>query len=88
MAKSICVGCKFANWDRTPSGAIHRSGRGQCTWQTVFAIAASSITFDYRTDNTISALRGAVVVRGGVIGRRGPNVFTKCVVFEPSERKT
>lgn len=89
MTKSRCVGCKFAKWDRTPSGAIHREGRGECTWQKLFFTAASSITFDYHTvPNMIRAVRGAVVVRGGLIWRRGSNAVTNCVVFEPQERKT
>ena len=85
MTKSYCVGCKFAKWDRTPSGAIHRSGRGACTWHKIYAIAASGITYDH---NTVRALRGAVAVRGGLIWRRGSNAVTNCVMFEPLERKT
>jgi hypothetical protein len=89
MTKSLCVDCKFAKWDRTPSGAIHREGRGACTWQKIFAIAASGITFDHHTKpNEIRALRGAVAVRGGLIWRRGSNAVTTCVMFEPQERKT
>lgn len=88
MTKSLCVDCKFAKWDRTPSGAIHREGRGACTWQKIFAIAASCITFDYRTSPSVRALRGAVAVQGGLILRRGPSAVTNCVVFEPQERKT
>ena len=85
MTKSRCVGCKFAKWDRYPSGAIHRSGRGACTWHKIYAIAASRTTYDNQTGR---ALRGAVAIRGGHIWRRGSNAVTNCLVFEPQERKT
>lgn len=28
--KGVCVGCKFAEWDRTPSGRLDPSGNGKC----------------------------------------------------------
>ena len=27
-----CVGCKYAEWDKTASGRLHPSGGGRCTY--------------------------------------------------------
>lgn len=30
-----CIGCKFANWDKTKAGKLHPSGDGRCTYKYV-----------------------------------------------------
>lgn len=27
-----CLGCKYANWDKTETGRLHPSGRGVCSY--------------------------------------------------------
>lgn len=33
LVKSPCIGCRFAEWDRTKNGALHPNKSGRCTWR-------------------------------------------------------
>lgn len=33
LVKSPCIGCRFAEWQRTKSGALHPNKLGRCTWR-------------------------------------------------------
>jgi len=33
LVKSPCIGCRFAEWQRTKSGALHPNKLGHCTWR-------------------------------------------------------
>jgi len=43
--KTICNGCKYADWMRTSIGALHPSGAGQCTYAVTVAVPASCAYF-------------------------------------------
>lgn len=93
MAKSLCVDCKFADWDVKSNGALHHNGMGVCTWKKTFAVSASTLKPGFTTNSSFSVreewpggdFHNALFVRGSTISRRGSNIFTKCDVFERKE---
>lgn len=34
-----CFGCKFAEWQRTKTGALHPNKQGKCMWKVVIPVA-------------------------------------------------
>lgn len=32
LVKSPCIGCRFAEWERTKNGKLHPNKLGHCTW--------------------------------------------------------
>lgn len=72
--KTICNGCKYANWMRTSIGALHPSGAGQCAYAVVVPMPASSGYFP------------AIDARGRGIERTvrvGGTWLSECPVREP-----
>lgn len=74
MARSICVGCRHANWDRNKSGALHPSGHGKCGWHTTVLIAESA-----RHPENLGHRGGVLTLKGGTIWR-GDDGPSKCLV--------
>lgn len=33
LVRSPCVGCRFAEWERTANGKLHPDQSGRCTWR-------------------------------------------------------
>ena len=31
--KTICINCRFAEWEKTEAGRLHPLGHGLCTWR-------------------------------------------------------
>lgn len=62
----ICVGCKFANWSRTKTGALHPNGSGKCTWKATMKVPGSFNDYLYFRKLADRQLEFA----GGYIDRR------------------
>ena len=70
-----CIGCKYADWNKTKSGRLHPSGEGQCR-------------HDYQLPplpNSRYWLQSGLVALGGYI-ERGKVYITDCPYYE-SEAK-
>lgn len=37
-----CFGCKYAEWQRTKTGALHPNKQGRCTWKVSIPVALYS----------------------------------------------
>ena len=67
----ICVGCKYAEWLRTKTGALHPSGQGTCGYRLVVKLPGayslvgdqSSVALGYGRPNK------SLTVEGGRIDR-------------------
>ena len=66
-----CIGCRYAEWDKTKSGKFHPSGNGKCAFP--YKIPPLPIAFYY-----ISA--GAPIPSGGYINRKEQHK-EHCVYF-------
>lgn len=38
-----CVGCRFAEWNRTKAGRLHPSGDGRCNFNTALPVLPASM---------------------------------------------
>lgn len=47
---SVCVGCRYASWDKTTTGRRHPDGGGQCTWSVTVPFAESVPRFGMPKD--------------------------------------
>ena len=80
--KTICNGCRFANWDKTASGKLHPSGYGRCAYTADYAVPAS------HNGSWTQGRNGMFEVRGGGIHRTdtvGSTWLSACAVREPAE---
>lgn len=69
---STCAGCKFAEWDRTASGALHPKGAGKCRHPFILGLERQQAEANER--------RKAELVANGE-SRRKPH-FTASVRYE------
>lgn len=70
---SKCTDCRYAEWQRTPTGRISKSQPGRCTWTKTVRVAAACLKGKY--DNRLE-LRSEIAIWAD-------HEFSKCPVFEP-----
>jgi len=83
MNKSVCDGCKFANWKRTSNGRLHPDGSGKCKWQVKIALPPSANTGGYGRD--FSQLDSTLTLYGRHIWRSACDRYSVCAVREPAQ---
>ena len=80
---SVCMGCTFAEWDKTASGRLSPNGGGQCKWTVSIPFARHSAVYSTR-----SYIRGDRLVLRGTRIDRWKSRFTigeeACAVKEPA----
>lgn len=75
---SLCVTCRFAEWDRTKLGRLHPNGQGRCSAPSP-VIPKLSAAFWWSTFS-----RTEPTILGGIIERHYP--IPECPVFEQKEK--
>lgn len=76
---STCVGCIYAEWDRTASGSLHRSGDGRCRY-------LKENQMDYRLPAAFFwPFLTPPVPYGGRINRRAKDGVDKGCAFKSEE---
>ncbi len=40
-----CIGCRYANWEKTKIGRLHPSGKGVCTYRVKFPVLPASMSW-------------------------------------------
>ena len=79
---TICLDCKFAQWDRTQSGRLHPNGEGKCLWTKVVVMPASVPIYNQNAVNRITnSLFAGYIERGG----RG---LSKCPTYVRQQKPT
>lgn len=81
----ICRGCKYADWLRNKTGALHPSGQGKCTYKAAIKLPG---VYNFIGDQSNIVLgwgrtNKSVTVEGGRIDRsKGHEYPTACDVKE------
>lgn len=80
--KTVCDGCRFAEWEKTASGRLHPSGHGRCAYAANHPVPAS------HNGSWTQGRSGMFEVRGGNIHRTGiaaSSWLSACAVREPAK---
>jgi hypothetical protein len=78
--KTICNGCKFAEWKRTENGRLHSDGSGHCKWKTELSLPPSAYTGGFGRDFK----DGVLTITGRYIWRTDEgSMLSQCAVREP-----
>ena len=80
MSKSVCDGCKFANWKRTTNGRLHPDGSGKCEWVATVALPPSCYTGGFGRD--FNNMDSTLTLRGRHIWRTASDRYSVCPVRE------
>jgi len=73
---TICLDCKFADWNRTANGRLHPSGDGRCSWKKSVAFAASVPDYQKDAADRVLNSKGTWQIRRGV-----NDGHTKCPTY-------
>jgi hypothetical protein len=72
-----CLGCRFADWQRTRTGRLHPSGDGQCT----FVVKVPALPLSMRWGGSWG--RNDLDATGGAISRKH-SFQSHCPCYQPT----
>ena len=70
-----CDDCKFAEWKRTKSGALHPGKNGNCTFEKDVPMPHSMPAYGFNHNRKVIEIRGGWIERG--------RAFETCAYYGP-----
>jgi len=80
--KTICNGCKFAEWKKTKNGRLHPDEGGRCSWEKQVTLPSSA----YGSSFGRAFSEGTLTLSGGYIWRHATgSALLACPLKEPAD---